>query len=176
MSRGRKHALLILAISLMCVTGTLFFLYSSQPDMKPYKTQTAKHHSFVFQKEGTLMFIDRTTGAPITDIDIEIADTPSERTQGLMYRQSLEGHQGMLFIHEKQEVIKMWMKNTFISLDIIFVNKDFEIVAIQRNTEPLSQRIISSGRDALYAVEVVSGFCATYNIKEGDRIRFQHLS
>lgn len=81
---------------------------------------------------------------------------------------------GMLFVFEKEGSLSMWMKNTYISLDILFVNVSNEIVKIHKNTMPLSTRLISSDREAVYVVEVVAGFCDKYDINVGDRIRFTY--
>ena len=65
-----------------------------------------------------------------------------------------------------------WMLNTYISLDIIFVNSDMEIVAIQANAQPHSTKRLPSLKPARYVVEVVAGFCAGHGIREGDKIQF----
>jgi uncharacterized membrane protein (UPF0127 family) len=128
-----------------------------------------------FQKEGELVFIDHTTQEIIKKIDIEIAESTYERNKGLMYRYTMIDNNGMLFIYDNSGLRTMWMKNTYISLDIIFVNENYEIVSIHKNAIPLSINTISSYKDAMYVVEVVAGFCDKYKIKEGDRIRFKYI-
>jgi uncharacterized membrane protein (UPF0127 family) len=91
-----------------------------------------------------------------------------------MFRKSMPGDQGMLFVYEKGEMLSMWMKNTYMSLDILFVNGKREIITIYKNTLPLSTHPMSSHKDAMYVVEVAAGFCDTYKIKVGDRIRFTY--
>ena len=126
-----------------------------------------------FQKEGTLQFIDEESGAPITTIDIEIAADDLERNRGLMWRRSMEPDQGMLFIMERQEPQSFWMLNTYLSLDIIFVDTEKRIVNIAANTKPQSLEPVSSTGPAKYVVEVLGGFCAEKGVEEGDRIEFE---
>lgn len=126
-----------------------------------------------FQKEGTLAFLRAEDGEPITSIDIEVAQDELEIQRGLMYRRSMEPDQGMLFMMPVEEPQAFWMLNTYLSLDIVFVNSNMEIVKIQSNTEPRSLKSIPSQRPALYVVEVLAGFCAENGIEEGDRISFE---
>jgi uncharacterized protein len=108
----------------------------------------------------------------IRTIDIEIADNDYERALGLMYRKKMDDSKGMLFIQEYMEPQSFWMKNTYISLDIIYVDDDMKIVSIAKNTEPFSYESIPSDSDAKYVVEVIAGFCRKYKVKVGDRISF----
>ncbi len=125
-----------------------------------------------FQKEGELQFLSA-EGRSLQTIDIEIADNEMDQARGLMWRKSMEENQGMLFIMARQEEQSFWMLNTYIPLDIIFVNDQFEIVKIRTNTKPQSLDQITSERPALYVVEVNAGFCEKFGIKEGDTIRFE---
>jgi len=129
-----------------------------------------------FTKEGVLSFLEHDTAEEIVQIDIEIADTTAERTQGLMYRQSLPADAGMLFIFDSPRPLSFWMKNTYIPLDIIFVGETKEIVSIAKNTTPLSESPIPSGADAMYVVEVNAGFCDTHGIQQGDSITFERTA
>jgi uncharacterized membrane protein (UPF0127 family) len=128
-----------------------------------------------FQKEGVLSFIRTADNEELVNIDIEIAEEELAIRQGLMYRQSMEPKQGMLFIMPNEEPQSFWMLNTYISLDIIFVNQNREIVKIQPNTQPRSLKPIPSEQPAIFVVEVLAGFCAKHGIAEGDRIQYQRL-
>jgi hypothetical protein len=125
-----------------------------------------------FRKDGELSFFRQATAEKIAQIDIEIADTPAKRTQGLAHRRLLPPDAGMLFIFDSPHPLAFWMKDTFISLDILFVNDVKAIVSIARNTTPLSQALIPSHGDAMYVVEVNAGFCDMHGIREGDSIDF----
>ncbi len=128
-----------------------------------------------FKKEGELSFLNQ-QGDTITNIDIEIADQLERRMQGLMYRSKMAMNRGMLFIFDEQEEQDFWMKNTKISLDIIYINSDKHIVTIYKHTEPYSETPIPSFKPAMYVVEVNGGFCDKYGIKEGDEIAFHFNS
>lgn len=124
----------------------------------------------VFRKDGELIFY--ADDKAIKKINIEIAKTEATRTQGLMYRRSMPDSCGMLFIFEGMQPLSFWMKNTYIPLDIIFIDDQFKIVSIAKNTVPLSEKSIPSGKDAMYVVEVNAGFCDRYGISEGNKILY----
>lgn len=124
-----------------------------------------------FRKEGTLRFISDTT--LLKQIDIEVAKGQKEIQRGLMFRQSMQGGQGMFFLMPGEKPQSFWMLNTYIPLDIIFVNSDLEIVAIQANAQPRSTNRLPSLQPARYVVEVVAGFCAGHGIREGDRVQWE---
>jgi hypothetical protein len=87
-----------------------------------------------------------------------------------MKRKNMEDNQGMLFIFPLERLQSFWMINTFLSLDIVFVNSRNEIVTIHKNTTPLLDRSYPSSDPAIYVVEVVAGFTVKHNISEGDKI------
>lgn len=125
-----------------------------------------------FKKEGELEFLKKDGKTLIKKINIEVADENSERMQGLMYRKSMEEENGMLFIFGNEEEQGFWMKNTIMSLDIIYVNSKKEIIKIYKNTTPFSEKDLPSEKPALYVVEVNTGFTDKYGIREGDKINF----
>ncbi|MCD4817203.1 MAG: DUF192 domain-containing protein [Candidatus Cloacimonetes bacterium] len=126
-----------------------------------------------FKKEGRLVFICNNSNETIQRIDIEVADNDYERAQGLMWRYSMSDSVGMLFIFDYEKPRSFWMKNTYIPLDIIFLNVDLEIVSIQKFTEPLSELSIPSYQPSKYVIEVNAGFCDKYGISEGDKVKFE---
>src|SRR5664279_5416086 len=101
---------------------------------------------------------------------VEMATTEEEKTTGLMYRKELPDGKGMLFDFTPEQEVSMWMKNTFISLDMIFIRADGRILRIAENTEPQSTRIISSGGLAKGVLEVIAGTARKYGIAPGDRV------
>lgn len=101
---------------------------------------------------------------------VEMATTDKERKTGLMYRKELPDGKGMLFDFSPEQQISMWMKNTFIPLDMIFIRADGRILRIAENTEPHSLAIISSGGPARAVLEVIAGTAHKYGIKPGDRV------
>lgn len=106
----------------------------------------------------------------ITSIEAAVADEQSERNMGLMDVNELPADKGMLFIFENEDPLSFWMANTPLSLDIIFVNSEMEIVRIHHNTQPFSQKNFTSGDPARYVVETNGGFCVSHDIQEGMKI------
>ena len=125
-----------------------------------------------FMKEGTLTFLDAQSEKVIIGIDIEIAKSTYEIEKGLMNRGSLPLNGGMLFIYDNEHYRSFWMKDTYLSLDIIFLNAEKEIIRICKKAKPLSHASIPSGGKAMYVVEVLAEFTDAYNIRVGDHIEF----
>jgi uncharacterized membrane protein (UPF0127 family) len=124
-----------------------------------------------FRHDGILYFITN-AGKDTVPVDIEVVDSQQEISRGLMYRPSMPESAGMLFIFPDEVPRSFWMKNTYISLDIIYISSDKEIVTIQPNTQPLSTQSVPSHQPAKYVVEVNAGFTARHKIREGDKIDF----
>jgi uncharacterized protein len=105
---------------------------------------------------------------------VELAATPKQRERGLMFRKELAEGRGMLFDFDREQDIAMWMQNTYISLDMIFIRADGRIHRIAENTEPLSTRIIPSGGPVRAVFEVIAGTAKKFGIAPGDRVAY-HL-
>lgn len=101
---------------------------------------------------------------------VEIADEPQERTIGLMNREQLEPRGGMLFAFDQSRVISMWMKNTLIPLDMIFVFDNGTVATIAQNTVPHSLEIVSSLVPVPYVLELKGGMAALIGLKSGDKL------
>jgi uncharacterized protein len=101
---------------------------------------------------------------------VEVARDDAARAQGLMYRRSLDPDRGMLFDFKRVEPVSMWMQNTYVSLDMLFIRPDGTVARVATNTEPLSTRTISSGEPVLAVLEVVAGTAARLGVKPGDRV------
>jgi uncharacterized protein len=101
---------------------------------------------------------------------VEIANNDAERAKGLMFRKELLLGQGMLFDFDREQDVAMWMQNTYISLDMIFIRGDGRILRIAENTEPLSTRIISSGGPVRAVLEVIAGTARKFGMAPGDRV------
>jgi uncharacterized protein len=101
---------------------------------------------------------------------VEMATTEEEKTTGLMYRKELAEGKGMLFDFSPEQEVSMWMKNTYIPLDMIFIRADGRILRIAENTEPLSTAIIPSRGLAKAVLEVIGGTAQKYGIQPGDRV------
>ncbi len=108
-------------------------------------------------------------------IKVEIADTPTKRTLGLQYRQELAEDQGMLFLFTEERVQTFWMKNTPISLDLIFVNRHKKIVGIVHRAVPFSTASLAVRYPSQFVLEVKGGVAIQHHIKVGDRVRFEEI-
>jgi uncharacterized protein len=141
----------------------------------PKKTQ---NHAAVptaapmFTKQGVLTLADSGEKS-IVSIDIEIADDAAKREVGLMGRPVMEERQGMLFIYEEEELSPFWMRNTILSLDMIFINKQRKIITIHKNTKPFSDDTYAPTGMTMYVLEVNAGFTDKYGIKEGDIVTWK---
>jgi len=101
---------------------------------------------------------------------VEMATTEQEKETGLMYRKELADGKGMLFDFSPEQQVSMWMKNTYISLDMIFIRSDGRIVRIEENAEPMSDKLIPSGPPARAVLEVIAGTAHALGIAPGDRV------
>ncbi len=101
---------------------------------------------------------------------VEVARTAAERSQGLMYRKELPRDHGMLFDFGREQPVSFWMKNTPLSLDLLFIDGKGEIVRIAERAEPFSQDLIPSTRPVRYVLEIIGGSSESRGIRVGDRL------
>ena len=104
--------------------------------------------------------------------NVEVAKTIEERRSGLMYRKKLLNNEGMLFIFPRERIIQLWMKNTYIPLDVIFISENKVIVDIKKNMERLSETIVRSKVKSRYALEFNAGLINKLDIRIGDKVLF----
>jgi len=112
------------------------------------------------------------------NLQLEIAKTEKQRAQGLMFRTNLALNKGMLFVFEQEGIQSVWMKNTLISLDIIFFSSNKKIVSIIQGLKPCKQavcKIYSSTTKAKYMLEVNSGIVKKMKLGLGQKIIFDTL-
>ncbi len=101
---------------------------------------------------------------------VEVMRTPEQRARGLMFRQHLPRDRGMLFDFETVQPVSMWMQNTYIPLDMVFIRADGTVARVAERTEPLSTRTIPSGEPVLGVLEINGGIAAEIGLKPGDRV------
>ncbi len=152
-------------ISVIVLAVIVFFVVNNFINREP------ETEYYTFTKEGELIFTDSLRTLK-TKIDIEIANNEYKRQLGLMNRKEMKENQGMLFIFTKEAYQSFWMRNTLISLDMLFVNEHKEIVTIHKYTKILTEQSYPASEPAMYVVEVVAGFCDKYNIQVGDKINW----
>ena len=104
--------------------------------------------------------------------NVEIAKTIEERSTGLMYKKKLLNNEGMLFVFPSEKIIQLWMKNTYIPLDVIFISENKVIVDIKKNMEILSETIVKSKVKSRYALEFNAGLINKLDIEIGDKVLF----
>ncbi len=110
------------------------------------------------------------TASGKVDFSVEVATTEEQHTQGLMFRKALAIDHGMIFEFTNPQHVDMWMKNTLIPLDMVFINNGGIITQIVKNAKPESTDIISSGQDAKAVLELMGGACVHYHIEVGDKV------
>ncbi len=157
----QKIVIAVLAIAVIGFFIYNYFIKNNEPAVEYY----------TFTKEGELTFTD-SLGTLKSKIDLEIADNDYERQLGLMNRKDMKENEGMLFIFPMQQLQSFWMRNTLISLDIMFVNDQKKIVTIHKDTKILSDTSYPSTQPSVYVVEVLAGFTDRHNIQAGDRINW----
>lgn len=122
----------------------------------------------LFVKEGELVFLKNNK-----QLTIEVVDNEAETTQGLMYRKSMPDSCGMLFVFPDSQERSFWMKNTYIPLDILYLDSQKQILTIQANRTPFSEEAIPSLKEAQYVLEVNAGYCQRNGIQQGDKVDFK---
>jgi uncharacterized membrane protein (UPF0127 family) len=105
--------------------------------------------------------------------DIEIARTSKQKQKGLMFIKELPSNKGMLFDVRGNDNVSMWMKNTYISLDMLFIDCNYKIVDVHKKAKPLSLDHISSDEKFCYVLEVNAGEFDKYNLQIGDMFLFK---
>jgi uncharacterized membrane protein (UPF0127 family) len=129
-----------------------------------------KTETISFKKEGELSVFKK--DSLLVNLDIEIAESDYETETGLMYRNSMEEKQGMLFIQDEFKVQNFYMKNTQISLDLIFIDENLKIVSFQENAKPFDETSLSSQVPAKYVLEINAGLAEKWLLEVGDSISF----
>jgi len=101
---------------------------------------------------------------------IEVAETAAEKSRGLMFRRTLAADAGMLFPYTPPQEATMWMRNTYISLDMVFIRKDGIVHRVEANTEPFSEAVIASNGDVAAVLELKAGTARHIQLKAGDKV------
>jgi uncharacterized membrane protein (UPF0127 family) len=114
-------------------------------------------------------------GEPVS-VQIELARTESERRRGLMFRKHLDENAGMLFLFERSEPLTFWMHNTYVPLDMIFIEPSMHVLGIVENAEPLTDSGRSVPGNSQYVLEVNAGFSRRHGLGQGTAVRFQGIT
>jgi len=149
---------------------TILLLYACKENTG--NTNKVKSVEVIFKKEGQLTIFKQKVDTLISTLDIEIAETEFETQTGLMYRKSMEKHQGMLFIFPDERLHAFYMKNTEIPLDLIFIKNDLTIASFQENAKPFDESPLPSQVPIQYVLEVNAGLAQEWLLEVGDKIVF----
>lgn len=104
---------------------------------------------------------------------VEIADNDVTREKGLMFRKSLDKDKGMLFVFRRYSEQNFWMKNTLIPLDIVFIDKDGEVIKVHNMAKPRDLTLIQSGAPVAAALEIAGGEAEKHGINAGDKVIYK---
>ena len=115
------------------------------------------------------------TSAGAVAISAEIALSAPEQEQGLMFRRSIGENEGMLFVYDKPQHVSMWMRNTYLSLDMVFIGRDRRVLRIEHGATPLSDAVIDSGGPVQFVLELKAGMAERLGLKAGDVISSRAL-
>jgi len=140
----------------------------------PTKKEAKKSYEPQFRKDGLLVVLDADQRDTLATLDIEVVQQPDELQFGMMYRMRVPDNTGMLFLMPREEMQSFWMRNTYVSLDILYINGDKRIVSIVEKAKPLSDESLPSKGPALYVLEVAGDYCAQHGIQAGHYVHFAH--
>jgi len=174
--RDIKRIAILLIVAAVLVTVYLLMFSSNKTSIKNNdKTdKIEKEMVNIFLKHGELTF-NSSAGEFISTIEIEIAEDDKKRADGLMFRKGMKEYQGMFFIFPYESRQSFWMRNTALSLDMLFVNSKNEIVTIHKNTTPFSDESYPSAKPSICVIEVLAGYTEKYGIKNGDKIVWRRI-
>ena len=140
---------------------------------KEESKKVVKTEPITFTKEGELDIFKAGKDSVISRFDIEIAESEYETQTGLMYREKMERHHGMLFVFPDVAMHSFYMKNTKIPLDLIFIDEDLTIVSFQENAQPLDESSLSSKVPVKYVLEINAGLVSELGLAIGDSVVYR---
>jgi Uncharacterized conserved protein len=128
-----------------------------------------------FTAEGEFYFLDSTGQDTLIELAIELAERPDEIQYGMMYRKKMDPLTGMLFLMGQERPQSFYMKNTYVPLDIIYINDAMQVVSIIEQAEPLNEKSLPSEGPASLVLEVPGGFSAAHQIQKGQLVAWRRL-
>lgn len=155
----------------MLLFSSFFIVLSCKTETK----QAIKTESINFSKEGELTISPSESDSTLVQFDIEIAETEYETQTGLMYRDTMEENQGMLFVFDDVAMHSFYMKNTHIALDIIYIDENLKIASFQKNAQPFDETGLSSGVPIKYVLEINAGLSDKLGLTVGDSVSYNRL-
>ena len=163
----RKHFVTV-ALALVALAAIALILPRFFGSNKTEQIVEITPDDIQFTKDGELSIFKN--DSLIQTIDVEFAKNEMERSLGLMYRSSMDEHQGMWLILPEEAPRSFYMRNTEISLDIIYLDKDKKVVSIAKNARPYDETSLPSEKPAMYVLEINGGLADKWGIDKGDRV------
>lgn len=157
----------------ICSLIFLLLLLSLNACKKPIESSDIPSGT-IFRKDGTLT-IRSVNGAVKGSFDIEIAETSDAVRQGLKYRENMADKQAMLFIFDDQQAHDFWMQDTYMPLDMLFIDEGGKIFHIAENTVPFSEELVESTGLNKYTLEIKAGMARKLKITTGDKIDWERI-
>tara|TARA_B100000427_G_C15419687_1_gene555787 strand:+ start:431 stop:940 length:510 start_codon:yes stop_codon:yes gene_type:complete len=153
---------------ILVILSSLLFYSSSAISEKPKRLKDLAG----WDKRAAIV---QTQENEIIEFRVLIARSNKQRRQGLMHIESMEEDQGMLFVFDPSRKVSMWMSNTPMTLDMLFIDKNGKIINIAKNTTPYSTKGISSVGSINWVLEINGGLSDQLNIKNGDHVRLSSI-
>jgi len=155
----------------LILASALAILNVACQDNKPTKVKTNKKGTYEpkFRKDADGWLIS-STGDTLMAMEIEFAKTTDQIQFGMMYRKTMADNMGMLFFMPRQERQSFWMRNTYVSLDIVYLDDHKKVVSIQKYAQPLSDKSLPSEGPAQYVYEIKGGQSDVVGLKKGDHL------
>lgn len=170
---GKAIIAIIIVLAMLGIVIGQFFAGDKKSGSIEQKRNT-NPDNITFTKEG-VAFILNTSGDTISRLDIEFADSDYKIQRGMMFRKQMDMNQGMLFLMPEEKIQSFWMKNCYLSLDMIFADSQGIIGSAQKYTEPYSMTSLPSEGPAKYVLEVNAGYWDKYELQPGYKLVFNRL-
>jgi uncharacterized protein len=134
-------------------------------------TNLARERTKDAKTQESLERLEIISGATTHVFQTEVMKTPEQRSKGLMFRQFMPEDRGMLFDFDREEPVAMWMRNTYIPLDMLFIRANGVIHRIHERAQPLDETTIPAGAPVRYVLEINGGVATKLGLKAGDRVK-----
>lgn len=180
-ARGFSHILAIALLLCLALAASAYFLFHhartpdgsgpAAPPAKPPPGATGESATAPSLDELPRDILHIESAGRHHRFEVRVADTDARRARGLMFVRRLPKHQGMLFLFGEPQPVSMWMQNTYISLDMLFIATDGRIARIAQRTTPHSLDAIESRAEVSAVLEIAGGECARLGLQVGDFVR-----
>ncbi len=158
---------------ILLILSLFFGLFSCKHKDASFEAKASEAPKF--RSDGMLKILSA-EGDLKASFEIEVASTDAQHFQGLKHRESMQDDQGMLFVFDGNQPHGFWMQDTYMSLDMLFIDYTNTIFQINERTTPFSEELIEAEGFNLYTLEIKAGMCAKNNIKIGDKIQWERTA